>query len=163
MLHEIVTTFSIVYLQCAVMLRKYIVVKHQKAFGKSPTVRPNIVDARGRLVPRSFPLPCQSGDEYVPFLPSWGYAYAGLDHSDFFFNSKMHEIYEDCFFACVSKNIWLHKYIPLNPWAPTVFSTLLLCVNGSETERTVWRHYGIVERIQALGSDLGKNPRRAKQ
>lgn len=81
----------------------------------------------------------------------------------FFFNSKMHEIYEDCFFACVSKNIWLHKYIPLNPWAPTVFSTLLLCVNGSETERTVWRHYGIVERIQALGSDLGKNPRRAKQ
>lgn len=51
----------------------------------------------------------------------------------------------------------------LIPGHPLFSALCFLCVNGSETERTVWRHYGIVERIQALGSDLGKHPRRAKQ
>lgn len=72
MLHEIVTTLSIVYLQCAVMLRKYTVIKHQKeAFGKSPSMVPNTVDAWEKLVPysplTSFLFPCQSVGEYVPF------------------------------------------------------------------------------------------------
>lgn len=105
MLHEIVTTLSIVSLQCAVVTRKYTVVKHQKgAFGKAPTMRPNTVDAWGRLVPLiSFLLPCQSVDEYMPFLPSRGYAYAGLDHSDVFLIQKCMKFMK--IFLCVSAKI----------------------------------------------------------
>lgn len=55
MLHEIITTLSIVCLQCTIMLRKYIEVeKNQKeTFGNSPSMMPYILDTPGRLVPYS--------------------------------------------------------------------------------------------------------------
>lgn len=145
-LHEIVTALSIVYLQCKVMLRKYTVIKQQKeAFGKPPSILPNIVGAWGKFVPCSplisFLSPCRSVGEYVPFLPSW-VCLCWFGSFKCFLNSKMHEIYEDI--VCQKQCLW-HKYILCNPWAPTiVLSILLLCVNGNGIEKIAWRHYGIL-------------------
>lgn len=64
-------------------------------------------------------------------------------HSDVFFIQKCMKFMK--IVVCVSTKVL--KYIPLNPWAPTiVLSTLLLCVNVC----------GIVEIIKALGVGPGK-------
>lgn len=91
-LHEIVTALSIVYFQCKVMLRKYTVIKQQKeAFGKPPSILPNIVDAWGKffLVPLLLVFYLLV-DQLVNMCLSYPheYAYAGLDHSHVFLIQK---------------------------------------------------------------------------
>lgn len=74
------------------MLRKYTVIKQQKeAFGKPPSILPNIVDAWGKffLVPLLLVFYLLV-DQLVNMCLSYPheYAYAGLDHSNVFLIQK---------------------------------------------------------------------------
>ena len=121
MLLEIVTTLSVVYLQCAVMLRKYIVVKYQKAFAKSPSMMPNTVDAWGSLVPYS-PLTnmCLT---LVRVCLCWLRSF-----KCFFVTQKCMKFMKILFCVCVNKNTYYISTFHLLPGHPLLFSAACFCV-----------------------------------